>query len=312
MSRWQCSQGAPVTFTVIGGGGAVNGGTAVTNSGGVATVGSWILDATPTLNTLTASVTGLPAVTFAATGTVNPAPCFRTVLTHAAGTTTNGTLAATDCMSDGVFIDIFSVALSGTNAYRFSLSATFDAFLFLGSGSLLAFGVTIAENNNQSGETTNAEIKVLLPDGSYEIGATSWEWGVTGAYQLTSEATSTDVHGCEGVYVVRGLVTIQNIQATDCVRSSGPIYADEFTIYLQAGQFLTFSMSSTAFDSFLELDFTDSATGGRTVVGSNDNLDSSGTGDARLTYAAPVTGYYTLVARTALGRQTGSYTLTIQ
>jgi len=60
--------GVTVTFAVTGGGGTVTGATPQTNSGGIATVGSWTMGPNPGVNTLTATVTGLTGspVTFTA------------------------------------------------------------------------------------------------------------------------------------------------------------------------------------------------------------------------------------------------------
>jgi hypothetical protein len=66
--------GVTVTFAVLSGGGSVTGGAAVTAANGVAQVGSWTLGANPGTNTLTATVTGLPAVTFTATATGGGVP----------------------------------------------------------------------------------------------------------------------------------------------------------------------------------------------------------------------------------------------
>jgi hypothetical protein len=71
--------GATVTFAVASGGGSVTGGTTRTNASGVATVGSWTLGATPGLNALTATVAGLPAVTFTATGTAAVGPAIQLI-----------------------------------------------------------------------------------------------------------------------------------------------------------------------------------------------------------------------------------------
>jgi uncharacterized protein YjdB len=60
---------AAVTFSVVAGGGSVTGASATTNAGGVATVGSWTLGATPGANSLMATVAGLPPVVFGATAT---------------------------------------------------------------------------------------------------------------------------------------------------------------------------------------------------------------------------------------------------
>ena len=64
--------GAAVAFAVASGGGAITGASATTNSSGVATVGSWTLGAALGANTLTATVVGLPAVTFSATAISSP------------------------------------------------------------------------------------------------------------------------------------------------------------------------------------------------------------------------------------------------
>ena len=60
---------ATVTFTVTGGGGSLTGGTVQTDSFGNATVGSWTLGATPGVNTMTATISGIGTVIFTATGT---------------------------------------------------------------------------------------------------------------------------------------------------------------------------------------------------------------------------------------------------
>ena len=60
--------GVTVTFGVASGNGSVTGATAVTNASGIATVGSWRLGQVIGGNSVTATVTGLPVVTFNATG----------------------------------------------------------------------------------------------------------------------------------------------------------------------------------------------------------------------------------------------------
>ena len=60
---------ASVTFAVATGGGTVTGGSAIANSSGVATVGSWVLGTASGSNSLTVTSGGAPSVTFNATGT---------------------------------------------------------------------------------------------------------------------------------------------------------------------------------------------------------------------------------------------------
>ncbi len=61
-----------VTFAVASGGGQLSGATPTTNAQGVATVGSWRLGATTGVNTVTATVTGVPSITFSATAMAGP------------------------------------------------------------------------------------------------------------------------------------------------------------------------------------------------------------------------------------------------
>ncbi len=63
--------GATVTFAVASGGGSVTGASAVTNSSGVATVGSWTVGTTAGANTLVASLGTLTPVVFTATGSAS-------------------------------------------------------------------------------------------------------------------------------------------------------------------------------------------------------------------------------------------------
>lgn len=72
-----------VIFAVTGGGGSLTGGTIVTNSSGIATVGSWTMGPAAGANTLTASSTGLTGspVTFTANATVSTSP-FNIKLTY--------------------------------------------------------------------------------------------------------------------------------------------------------------------------------------------------------------------------------------
>jgi hypothetical protein len=61
--------GGTVTFAVASGGGSITGGSQTTNASGIATVGSWTQGSSAGANTLTASSTGVTAVTFGATAT---------------------------------------------------------------------------------------------------------------------------------------------------------------------------------------------------------------------------------------------------
>ena len=306
--------GVVVTFTVTSGGGVVTDGSVATSPDGTARVGSWTLGTTPGLNTLMASVNGLPSVTFGAVGYLPPPPaCVPGGSSHDFGTTTNGDLGGADCLSDGVFTDYLPTTLSEDGAYFFKLSATFDAYLYLGTAIFFndfERGL-IAYNDDESNATTNSAIKALLPAGKYVLGVSSANFYATGSYSLSSSPASADVTACEEVHIMRGVTSIQTIQATDCERGHDPHYADEFRIFVATGSpVLTIDMSSTAVDSFLEL-FRIDYSGARTLVFVNDNMNTSGTKDASISFAPGPATSYVIVASTAVPGQTGGYTLAV-
>ena len=114
------------------------------------------------------------------------------------------------------------------------------------------------------------------------------------------------------VFVVKGISTNQNIEASDCAWPGGNApttqYADIYYIFLKTGQQLTISMSSTTIDSGLELFRLDNPA---TQVAQNDDKDAT-TKNSQITYTATATNYYAIVARTTPNLQTGAYTLQIQ
>jgi hypothetical protein len=302
--------GVAVTFVVSGGDGTVTGGSTATNSAGVAAPVSWVLGATPGMNTLTASVATLPSITFAAIGLENPpVPCVQVIHGYEFGGTVTGALNSDDCLSDAVFSDLYSATLSDAGAFLFKVSATFDAVLYLHTAQIFNAGF-IAYNDDESHTSTNPAIKAFLPRGPYVLAVSSVKWGDTGTYSLSSSTTSPDITDCEEVYSTRGVSLTQHIQTTDCLRASGPFYADQLIVYLEAGQTVNLSMVSAELDSFVEILREDPATGARTVVASNDN-ETSDTKDAGLSYTTTTAANYVIRASTAVGGQTGTYTLGI-
>ncbi len=294
--------GVSVTFAVASGGGSITGATALTNGSGVATVGSWTLGNAAGANSLSATVAGVPAVTFAATATFNVCAAS---MTHTFGSSSSGSLASTDCrLSDGSFVDFFATSVPQAGAYLFRQGAGFDTYLLLA----MADGTTIGENDDELVSGTNSAIKAILPAGNYLLGPGSFEPGVTGDYEISSTTASTDVANCEEVFVVRNIATTQNIAATDCnFGSSGaPVYADGYFIFLDAGGTVTINMTSSALNSYLQLVRLNGQ-----IVAENDNVNA-GTSDARITFTATETNYYAILARAAQGSVVGQYTLSIQ
>lgn len=289
--------GASVTFAVTAGRGSVTGATVVTNSDGVATVGSWKVGSAEGRNTLVAT-SGKLSVAFTASSTD---PCVISA-THTIGGTTSGELTTSDCVfGDGSFIDLVGTMLTTPGTYTFSQSSTqFDTYLVLYdvSGNPIGF-------NDDFGASTDSRLKAILPAGNFVLGANSFDSSVVGPYTLTSAFDAGSVTNCEIVFVVRGITTNQNLESTDCPRTGGS-FADQFVIYVLGGQPVTVSMSSSAVDAYLVVYDTNGL-----VLVSNDNRDPS-TKDAQLTFTPALTGFYGIVASSVNAGATGAYTVVIQ
>ena len=104
------------------------------------------------------------------------------------GQTVNGTLDASDCLRvGGAFQESWRLVLANDLTARIDLeSNAFDPFLELRDD----VGNVIATNDD-GGAGLNSRIELALAAGTYEIVATSFASGQTGAYQLTVAAPPT-------------------------------------------------------------------------------------------------------------------------
>ncbi|HEY1953927.1 MAG TPA: hypothetical protein VGG76_14065 [Gemmatimonadaceae bacterium] len=295
----QAVAGARVNFAVATGGGSVTGSNATTDASGIATVGSWTLGTTTGSNTLVATTGNLPPVTFTANGAD---PC--ALLTpHQLGTTQAGQLSPQDCrLSDGTFVDFYSVTLPTSGTYIFNqTSATFDTYLAL----LTSTGAVVGINDDVGNDTTKSMLKVIVPAGDFVLAANSFSPNATGNYSIASAASSAEVTACEDVFVLRGITTQQSLSSTDCALNG--VFGDQYLIVLTVGQPVTVTMASTDVDSYLEIHLE----GDNTILASNDNSDAT-TKNASVTFTPTTTAFYVITARTQTAGSTGGYTLTIQ
>src|SRR5438270_1176642 len=237
--------GAKVVFSVTSGDGAVSGATVTTGSDGVATVGTWTLGPTASTNTVDATVAGLPAVTF----TANAGDPCKVTPAYSVGGSNDGRLGLADCqVSDGSFVDFWLTTIPATATYLFNESSTqVDTYLLL----LTTDYHVIAQNDNASSTTHNSTIKAILPAGNFLVGANSLNPRETGSYSLSSGPTTSPVTNCEDVFAVPGISTDQSLQTTDC--SSSGFYSDDYIIFINTGQTITVTMTSSAIDPYLEL-----------------------------------------------------------
>lgn len=285
--------GATVRWQVVGGGGSLSVTSAVTDAEGqastVLTLGSGF-----GVVTVEASTAGVPAQVFAVTAVD---PC-EYIVAHTHGGSSNGSLSTFDCLlNDGSYIDYFGFTTSA-QGLQVDVAATFDtyAFLFTSSGAVLGA-------DDDGGEGTNSTIRAIVPPGNYLIGANSYLGGVAGPYTVSSSTIAESATGCLEYWIARGVQSSQTLSTLDCASSGS--YGDVFSIFLTAGQTVTMSQSSAAFDAFLGL-----VNSNNTVVASDD--DSGPGTDAQFSYTVTVTGAYYIVATSYTTGAVGSYTLTIQ
>jgi hypothetical protein len=298
---------ATVTFAVASGGGSITGGTATTNASGVATVGSWRLGNTPGTNTLTASVSGVAAVTFTATGLD---PCTQSTALGVPASV-NGELTTADCELDGFLYDFYSVNMASSVMHVFSMSSTaFDTFLELWD----AQGNEIFALSDDSPSSTDSRLRVLAAAGSYSVGATSFSTGSTGSYTLSAATASTDVGPCPGldidamVWITRGTTTAQSLGSSDCqVGTAGStVYADRLAVIMYAGFQYTITQTSGTFDTFLSLLDSEG-----TVVAANDDIAPDNS-NSRIVFTPSTSDVYIIQPSSFNVLATGSYTLTVQ
>lgn len=306
--------GVAVTFTVASGGGQIAGGTRTTDSTGSAQVTSWKLGSARGTNTLAATVAGLAPATFTATAVV---PCTDTAA-YAIGTSFNDSLTTADCeMPSGEFTDLLSMSVAALTSVRFQMSSPLfspDLTASDPGGALLTSTPHYCPPGGYCGDT--ASIRALLPPGTYVLGAGGFTYdyddqavgGVVGPYTFSSTLLAEDVDGCpdEPVWIVPGVTTTQSIGTMNCWDAFREFhfYHDDFNIQLTAGLNYRFTMTSTDFDTYLEL-----WSPGYGRVAFND--DFGGSTNSQITYTPAVSGVYLLRPATYWGDSTGTYVLTV-
>lgn len=274
--------GIAVGFTVGSGGGSLAGAAAVTNSLGVATVGSWTLGTTAGSNSLSATAGTLAAVVFTATGTAGPAA----VVVKTAGdnqTADDGTAVAVPP----------AVTVRDANGNPVA-----------GVGVIFAVGM--------GGGTVSSGSQVTDASGVATVG--SWTLGATGPNTLTATAGSLAVVTFTATATARaacsdstphtfGTTSNGELTTTDC-RTPDGFYIDYFSTTVSPAGAYAFSQSGS-FDTFLILYGPDGF-----AVGFNDD-ETPGAGQpqpSRIKALLPSANYF-LGATSWDPGITGTYTL---
>ena len=254
---------------------------------------------TPGTVTVTATVGKLPAAHFTIVVTK---PCdARIPLPY--GSSVTEEIEALDCqLKNGSFVDLYTAATTTQRVMRVTESSTqVDPFVTVYSTA----GEVLAYHDDISTQNLNSALSFLAPAGTYLLAAGSQDALDLGTYTLTAQ-DDADAGGCQWVWVMRGVsAAARAITPNDCAYNNE--HWDTYPIVLKAGQTLTVTANSTAFDGRLELYKEESF--GSYRVAQDDN--SAGGTDPRLTFTPTETDLYYIYLYAKSGG-TGAYTLTVQ
>lgn len=257
--------------------------------------GTWTIRARPL-----SGMTSGGAYTLSLAGiAANPAPAPGSI---AVGQTLTGEIGGSDAEADdGTRYDGY--IFDGRSDQRVLIaldSEAFDPVLRVGRIENGVF-VELAINDDGPGSGLNSRLSFTPPEnGRFEIRAAPLSTGREGAYNLTlSEAPpppqATRVRLDERV---RG-----ELSEDDAVNEGGA-RADAYTFTGREGQRIRIDMTSSAFDTYLELFDTN-----RASLATDDDSGPVGT-NSRLVFTLPTDGTYTIEAR-AFSDGTGNYSLTV-
>ena len=252
-----------------------------------------------------------------------------------AGVPASGTLSPSDAtLSDGSTYDAW--LYSGQRGEQVTLSVVssdFDAYLMLAIQD--ESGRRIVGRDDDSGTGRNAHLQLTLPQtGTYVAVVNSWAEGSTGQYQILLEssrggggapvadgitrtdpddagasastqapASSSGSSASEGTLPLGASVT-GRITSSDARLADGSAF-DRWTYNAQAGERVTFTLRSSAFDAYLGV--AQERNGQTRMLGRDD--DSAGGTDAQLTVTFPEAEVYSVVANTLRPGEAGAYTL---
>ena len=231
-------------------------------------------------------------------------PCVATE-TLVLGATVTGALAATDCeLAGGELSDRYTFTTTQQRAVRFSQrSSVFDTYLEIFDAEGLLLGA-----NDDSASTLGSPtstFKMILPAGTYDLSPSSYEAAETGAYSLSAVSVPESENVCDLIFAMPGISTIGELASGDCTTGgTTPFLFEVFVVAMRAGRTYTMTLNSTAFDAYLVLSVLD----GQQVA---QNDDANGT-NARITYTATASNFYTVFVSTKTTSQLGAYTLIVE
>jgi len=303
------AQGVHVTWSATPGGAAsFTPASTTTDVNGVASTSATLGSVVGAI-TIHAAVPGVSDVLYHVTAVD---PCTR-LTPYTFGDTVTAALSVTDCnfQSAGWFYDFYQLDLPlGQQSIRIRMSSgTFDTWVdfFSAAGPLFGF-----DDDEVLGQVQNSQLDIILPGGSYVIGANSFDQLTTGAYTLSTETRPAAMNGCRQVWVARGVTVNDSLTAADCADSAvTPHHYDVARIQLVQGTVLTIAEHSTAINPSLALyRILDLNSYPRSLVAQNDD-SSAGNQTAFIQFTVTQPGPYDIVIGSSAGGETGAYTFDV-
>lgn len=223
------------------------------------------------------------------------------------GQTRTGVLAASDPEAeDGSRYDAYVIALRAGQRLAVTLMAeAFDPVVQIGRTSGALF-TELARNDDGGGDGLNSYLVFTAPAaGDYTIRATSLGTGGAGDYVL-GLAEGPARLATQSINVGDSLSG--ELTASDGLNDTG-LQADGYRFTGRAGQRIQATMTSAAFDAYLEL--IADPDGARTSLATDDDGAGSEGTDARVAVTLPTDGDYVIEARAFGSGATGAYSLTL-
>lgn len=220
----------------------------------------------------------------------------------------SGELAARDPETeDGAFYDAYSFRARTGDRVGIRLASTdFDPVVRVGRMNGNEF-VELAQNDDGPGGGPLDSYLVFTAPGNetFIVRVTPLSETGTGAYTLSLSEVAPVAPG-ESITI--GASIDGELNESDGKNDAGQT-ADGYRFSGRGGQRLQATMTSSVFDTYLELFSIDATSGALTSLRSDDD-GGEGT-DSRLTYTLPADGEYRLEARGFSGDATGAYSLSL-